>query len=354
MRPPPRRLAILALAALPGLAGCGLTLPPGATDQSREISSLYQVVFVIAVAIFLLVEGLIVYSVIRYRRRPGESELPPQIHGNTIAEVAWTVIPFAIVLFLFFISWQTLNSVEAQSDRPSVTIDVTAFQFDWQFAYPDAGVTVVGTPDNHAEMVIPVDETIRINLTSADVIHAFYVPAFNFKKDAIPGQVNTFEFTARELGLYRGQCAELCGVYHSRMLLSVRVVTRPEFDAWLESRASASPAPSAPAGSAPAPSGSAPAGEVVRIVAKNIAFDQAELTAPANMPFDLVFDNQDGGVPHNVAIYTDASAGQSLFVGEIFPGPGERTYAVPALTPGTYFYRCDVHPTQMTGTLVAR
>ncbi len=346
MRPPPR-LAILALAALPGLAGCGLTLPLGATDQSREISSLYKVIFVIAVAIFLLVEGLIVYSVIRYRRRPGEDELPPQIHGNTIAEVVWTVVPLVIVVFLFFISWQTLNNVEARSDRPSVTIEVTAFQFDWQFDYPDAGVSVIGTPNQHAEMVIPVGETIRINLTSADVIHAFYVPAFNYKKDAVPGQVNTFEFTVREPGVYRGQCAELCGIYHSRMLLSVRAVQREEFDAWLQSKA----AP--PAASPSAPTGSAPAGDVVRIAAKNIAFDQAELTVPAGRPFSLVFDNQET-VPHNVAIYADASAGQSLFVGEIFNGPGERTYAVPALQAGTYFLRCDVHPTRMTGTLVAR
>lgn len=354
MRRPSRSLTILALLALPGLAGCQLTLPAGVTDQSREISALYGVIFVVAVAIFLLVEGLIVYSVIRYRRRPGDAELPPQIHGNAAAEVVWTVIPLVVVLFIFLVSWQTLNSVEARTGGPAVTIDVTAFQFDWQFDYRDAGVTVIGTPNQHAEMVIPTDETIRINLTSADVIHAFYVPAFNYKKDAVPGMVNTFEFTVRDPGVYRGQCAELCGAYHSRMLLSVRAVPRPEFDAWLLSNvAPPAASPPAPSGSAPAPTGSAaPAGDVVRIAAENIAFDQAELTVPADRPFSLVFDNQEA-VPHNVAIYADASAGQSLFVGEIFPGPAERTYAVPALGAGTYFYRCDVHPSQMTGTLVA-
>ena len=167
--------------------------------------------------------------------------------------------------------------------------------------------------------------------------------------------MNSFEFTVRQAGLYRGQCAELCGIYHSRMLLSVRAVPRTEFDAWLRSKASAPPtaSPSAPAGS-PAPSASgAPAGDVVRIAANDIAFDQAELTVPAGRPFSLVFDNQEA-VPHNVAIYTDSSAGQSLFVGEVFAGPGERTYAVPAIPAGSYFYRCDVHPTQMTGMLVAR
>lgn len=371
MRSPRGHLRSAGLVAmLTTLSGCSLTLPAGATDQSREISSLYGMVFIIAVAIFLFVEGLIVFSVIRYRRRPGDDELPPQIHGNNLAETAWTLIPLVIVVGLFVASWQTLNRVEARTDSPSVTIDVTAFQFDWQFNYRDAGVSVIGTPNQHAEMVIPVGETIRINLTSADVIHAFYVPAFNYKKDAVPGRVNTFEFTAREVGVFRGQCAELCGVYHSRMLLTVRIVPRAEFDAWLQSKASppASPSASAPASpsagpaasasasteSGPAPSASGPsAGDVVRIAANNIAFDQAALTAPAGRPFSIVFENQEP-VPHNVAIYTDASAGQALFVGEIFAGPAERTYAVPALPAGSYFYRCDVHPAQMTGTLVAQ
>lgn len=122
---------------------------------------------------------------------------------------------------------------------------------------------------------------------------------------------------------------------------------------------SAPPASPGPTASAPAASASVPpapdatAADVVRIAADNIAFDQAELSVPADRPFSVVFENREP-VPHNVAIYTDASAAQALFVGEIFAGPGERTYAVPALAAGTYFYRCDVHPTQMKGTLVAR
>lgn len=351
---------------LTGLSGCSLSLPAGVTDQSREIASLYEVMFVVGVAIFLLVEGLIIYTVIRYRRKPGDDALPPQIHGNMVAEAVWTIVPLVLVTVLFFLSWQTLNVVEARSERPSLTIKVVAFQFQWQFDYPN-GVSVFGTPDRPAEMVLPINETIRINLTSTDVIHAFYVPAFNYKKDAVPGRVNSFEFTVRDAGVYRGQCAELCGVGHYKMLLSVRAVSRAEFDAWMRTSAGppasppappaaspSAPAASASAGSAPPPSATgAPAADIVRIAADQIAFDQAELTVPAGRPFSLVFDNREP-VPHNVAIYTDASAGQSLFVGEIFAGPGERTYAVPALAAGSYFYRCDVHPVQMTGTLVAQ
>jgi len=361
VRSPTRRLLAPALVGVLAVAGCSLTLPPGVTDQSRDISALYRLMFVIAVVIFVVVEGLIVYSVIRFRRRPGDNELPPQIHGNTLVEAVWTVIPLAIVLGLFVASWQTLNRVEARSDTPPVTIDVLAFQFDWQFDYRDAGVSVIGMPDQHAEMVVPVGEPIRINLRSADVIHAFYVPAFNFKLDAVPGRVNSFEFTVREPGVYRGQCAEFCGLYHSRMLLTVRAVPRAEFDAWLASKAAPAAASSAPATASPsAPGGASPAAspagggtaEPIRIAANNIAFDQAELRVPADQPFALVFENQEP-VPHNVAIYTDASASQPLFVGEIFAGPAERTYSVPALPAGSYFFRCDVHPVQMTGTLIA-
>lgn len=114
----------------------------------------------------------------------------------------------------------------------------------------------------------------------------------------------------------------------------------------------ASPSPSAVSPSASAASG-APAADVIRIAADDIAFDKAELRAPADRPFSIVFENREQ-VPHNVAIYTDESAVQSLFVGEIFSGPDERTYGVPALAAASYFYRCDVHPIQMTGTLIVQ
>lgn len=358
-----RLMPLLVLAT--GVGGCSLVLPPGPSDDSREISSLYTLFFVVAVAIFLFVEGLIVYSVVRYRRRQGDDQLPPQIHGNNRAEALWTLIPLALVLALFVTSWQTLNRVEARSEAPEVTVDVTGFQFQWTFDYPNEGVTVFGTGERPAEMVLPVGKVIRLNVTSSDVIHAFYVPAMNYKIDAIPGRVNTFEFTLREPGTYRGQCAELCGIYHSRMTLSLRAVQPAEFDEWVQSSQAPQPslAPTAPAtspspGRSPAappepsqPASGGPSADVVQIGANQLAFDQAELRAPADRPFSLVFENREP-VPHNVAIYTDASAAQALFVGEIFAGPAERTYAVPALPAGSYFYRCDVHPVQMVGTIV--
>ena len=364
-----RHLPILLVFAV-AVSGCGLILPPGASDQSRDISSLYSVFFVVAVAVFLFVEGLLVYSLVRYRRRPGDDELPRQIHGNNLAEALWTLIPLVLAVGLFVLSWQTLNRVEARSPEVGVTVDVTAFQFQWQFDYATEQVTVFGTQDRPAEMVLPIGEVIRINLTSSDVIHAFYVPALNYKKDAVPGRVTSFDFTLREPGTYRGQCAELCGIGHYQMLLTVRAVPRAEFDDWV--RASAEPAVPAPPASAPAPSGTidatpggsatpstpasasdAPTADTVRIGADASLFDSAELVVPADRPFSLVFENREP-IPHNVAIYTDASAAQAIFVGEIFPGPAERPYAVPPIPAGTYFFRCDVHPVQMTGTVTAR
>jgi cytochrome c oxidase subunit 2 len=138
---------------------------------------------------------------------------------------------------------------------------VTAFRWQWRFVYPDAGVTVTGAPDEPAEMVVPVGEPIRIVLSSADVNHAFYVPQFLFKRDAIPGRTTEFDVTVAEPGTYRGQCAEFCGVFHDRMLLSVRAVTRAEFDQWIAARqagASSSPTNAGPSAAAASPSSQPP------------------------------------------------------------------------------------------------
>ncbi len=133
-----------------------------------------------------------------------------------------------------------LERIDAR-ETSRVTVNVEAFRWQWRFDYEGSGVTVTGTRDAPAEMVVPVGEPVRVVLTSADVIHSFYVPAFLFKRDAIPGHPTEFDFTVDAPGGYGGQCAEFCGVYHDRMLLTVRAVTRPEFEAWLASRASASP-----------------------------------------------------------------------------------------------------------------
>jgi cytochrome c oxidase subunit 2 len=331
--------------------------PEAVTAQGVLIRDLYTIVFLIAAAIFFLVEGLIIWTVVRYRRRPGDDTLPAQTHGNAIAEVVWTVVPTLIVAFLFVISWQTLNTVEIVSKDPQTRIRAVAAQFQWTFEYLDeTGENVVYTQllpvGEDGGLVVPVGRTIQLSLESPDVIHAFYVPQFLFKRDVNPGRVNVFEFTVNEEdagSTFRGQCAELCGAGHRLMLFDVHARTPAEYDSWLRTsieQANASPPP--PPSGGPAPSGEAGAPLVVSAI--ELAFEQTALEAPADAPLKIDFDNKATGIPHNVAIHEGGPTGPEIFKGEIITGPAKVTYDVPALAAGAYAFICTVHPS-MTGTL---
>lgn len=337
------------------LAAAGITperawdsfFPPApVTREGVAIKELYDIVFYIAAVIFFVVEGLIVWTVIRYRRKPGDNELPPQTHGNNLVEVIWTAIPLVIVLVLFVMSWQTLNAIEERPDS-EVRVTAVAAQYQWTFEYHDADGNTAFTqiiPQGQGEgMTIPVGEPVHVQLRAVDVIHAFYVPQFLFKRDVVPGRINDFTFTAEEVGTYRGQCAELCGAFHGSMIFEVRVVPRAEYDEWFQRKASA-------ASATPTPSG----GEVAVTLeeeALNIQFVKRDLEAPADQPFAIHFVNSDASVPHNIEI-KDAG-GQVVYMGEIFAGVAERTYLIDPLPAGTYPFICTVHP-NMTGTLTVR
>jgi cytochrome c oxidase subunit 2 len=334
----------------------GLYPPVAVTEQGARIRELYTTVFLIAVVIFFLVEGLIVWSVIRYRRKPGDDTLPAQTHGNNLAEAIWTIVPSIIVVFLFVISWQTLNAVDTAASDPVTRIRAVAGQFQWQFDYlSDDGQTTLYTQvqatGDGGGMYVPAGRTVQLTLSSHDVIHAFYVPRFLFKRDVVPGRVNQFDFKvdASEAGqTFRGQCAELCGTGHRIMLFEVHALAPADFDAWLQDRiAEASATPPPP------PSGGPGAGPVLELSAANIAFEQTTLTAPAGKPFQIAFDNKDASVPHNVAIHKDSPTGDEVFKGDIFSGPAKHVYDVPALDAGTYAFACTVHP-NMTGTLTVQ
>lgn len=247
---------------------------------------------------------------------------------------------------------QTIGKVDAKASNPRVRIVVQAFQWSWNFTYagvrvptgagePPQDLTVKGSIAKPPELVLPVGEPIRVVEQSKDVIHSFYVPAFNFKRDAIPGRTNAFDITIDRPGSYHGQCAQFCGLYHSKMLFRIRAVPPADYQAWLR-QAVKQAASGCPGDTTPG-----------QITAKNIQFDKNCLSAKANTPFTLTFVNQDP-VPHNVAVFQGGDAsGPNVFRGEIFTG-GQRTYRIPALRPGRYFYHCDVHPAAMTGTLVVR
>jgi len=248
-----RRGRALAISALPiVLAGC---MPTGVTEQARAVTTLWTQFLVAAAIVGGTVWVLISVMLVRYRRRSADAALiqaPAAPTDSRPVELAWTAIPILIVLILFGMTLVALGTVDARSPS-KVTVDVTAFRWQWRFDYEGTPVRVVGDPNTVARMVVPVGEPIHIVLTSADVDHAFYVPQFLFKRDAIPGHPNEFDVTLTDPGTYNGQCAEFCGIYHDRMLLSVQAVSRPEYDAWLAAQAAA--APSVGPGASP-PSGS--------------------------------------------------------------------------------------------------
>jgi cytochrome c oxidase subunit II len=342
-------LLVVALLALMTLAGAFRLFPPApVTDRAREIDGLYTFVFVIAVAIFVLVEGLIIYAVIRYGRKPTDTELPPQVRGNNFLEIFWTVVPTIIVAVMFVFSFDSLNKVDAVANQTDVRIRAVAAQFQWSFEYLSADGQTVQYEQLAPEMTVPAGRTVHLSLRSHDVIHAFYVPKFLFKRDVVPGRENVFEFTVDPTDAgqtFSGQCAELCGTFHGSMLFSVKALSPADYDAWLAAQIEK-------AKQSPPPASSAAPGQVeIQLAAKDVKFDKASLEVPADKPFTIKFQNDDPSVAHDVAIHD--SAGQEVFKGEIFQGVDTRTYPVPPLKAGSYTFLCTVHP-NMTGTLTVK
>jgi cytochrome c oxidase subunit 2 len=242
--------ALLAIATVsPALADWGMPQP--ITDQAKRIQDLWVFTLIIAVAVFFAVEGALVYALIRYRKR--SDELPKQTHGSTALEIVWTSIPVLIVITLFSYSFIVLRDVEKKAPEDALTVDVTGFQFSWEFGYNLADLgkvqsappvsegtfSIIGTAANEPTLVIPVGEPVEFRLKSNDVIHSFYIPNFLYKLDTVPGRDNRFVITAKETGEFTGQCAELCGLNHALMRFRVRVVERSEFDRWVAEQAAA-------------------------------------------------------------------------------------------------------------------
>jgi len=252
IRPRTARRLLAPVLLLVALGGCTFGAPPGATDQGRDIAGLYQLMFWIAIGVGGITLGLILFSVIRYRRKT--EELPNQTRYHVPLEITYTVIPILIVLGIFAATYRVEHRVDHVSPDATVTVEATAFQWQWRFTYPKYGISIVGSPTQYPEFVVPVGEKIHIDLHAQDVIHAFYVPAFFFKRDALPGQPNEFELTIPEPGRWYGECAEFCGLNHADMVFYIRAVSPDRFDQWVrEQQAQATATPTAPAPTAPTP-----------------------------------------------------------------------------------------------------
>jgi len=243
-----RRLSLALLAALPAAlvlaavaaAGNGGFAPaPPASPNASRINDAYWLIFAFAAAVFVLVEGALVWFVIRYRRRgrPREAE-GPQIHGSTRLELMWTAGPvliLAVIAAFVFYKLPGIKDVPAARAGESMTVKIRAQQFYWQFEYPDGQISI-------DRMVMPVGEVVRLEVTTPDVAHSWWIPRLGGKIDAIPGRTNTTWFKATKPGVYTGQCAEFCGIQHALMRADVAVVSRADYETFLATHRPSSPA----------------------------------------------------------------------------------------------------------------
>lgn len=200
-------------------------LPPLASAQGVTIDWLFGIHLKLIAFLFALVVVFMLYSIFAFRSEPGDLSDGQHIHGNTKLEITWTVIPLIIVAVMGYIGVVTLRDVTASSPDEMV-VEVTGSQWSWRFDYPEQGLT-------STELVLPVNQPIRFEITSTDVIHDLWVPEFRVKQDAVPGAVNLLRVTPTVVGNYKVRCAELCGLRHSQMLADVRVLERSEFDSWV-------------------------------------------------------------------------------------------------------------------------
>jgi cytochrome c oxidase subunit II len=239
--------ATLAAVLLLVTTGCKSTeftrlgLPTPVTQQGKAVVTLWQGSWAAAWIVGIIVWGLIVWAVLFHRKRG--DRIPRQVRYNLPIEFLYTVVPFIMVGVLFYFTARDENYIDKLSAKPDVTVNVTGFQWSWQFEYPQykvAGsqtgdVTEVGAmwPGRLPVMEIPVGKTVRFNLSSVDVVHAFWVDAFEFKRDVIPEHPNHFEITPTKTGTFVGRCSELCGLYHSRMLFTLKIVTPEQFQQWI-------------------------------------------------------------------------------------------------------------------------
>jgi len=258
----PRLAALLAACGAPAAnAAWELNMPVGVTPISREVHDLHTLIFWICVAIGIVTFGAMIYAIVAFRKSKGA--VAARFSHSTTAEIIWTVVPTVILVFMAFQAAPALIRIEDTRDA-EMTIKITGYQWKWQYEYLGEGVSFYSNlaADSNATrqlgsgrdpfavenyllevdrpLLVPVDTKIRYLITSNDVLHAWWMPDFAVKRDAIPGYVNEGWFLVEEPGVYRGQCAELCGKDHGFMPIVVEVVPKEEFAAWLAGQKDAS------------------------------------------------------------------------------------------------------------------
>jgi cytochrome c oxidase subunit 2 len=226
--PVARMLGIGVVASVIGIAICLIIdwFPADASGAADKIDTVYDVLLICSVPVFVLVMTIAIYSVIRFRAKPGDMRDGPPIHGNTRLEVIWVTIPFIMVTALAAYAWIVLDEIEAKQPDELV-VNVTGRQFTWTFEYPQEEV-------NSTELVLPENRPVDFRIRTEDVIHSFWVPEFRLKSDAVPGLTTKIRLTPDRIGRYQVVCAELCGFGHATMRQNVRVIPAGDFDPWLD------------------------------------------------------------------------------------------------------------------------
>ncbi len=218
------------------------------TNQTDRIAGLWTTSWIVLLVVGLVTWGLIMWTIVVYRRRKGQTGLPVQLRYNMPIEIFYTVVPLVLVIGFFAFTVRDQIAIESRYETPDVTIGVQAKQWAWDFNYVDEDVYSPGIqgqvdPDGATGslieselpvLVLPVDKTIEIQLESRDVIHSFWVIDFLYKKDVIPGKTNYMSVTPQRIGTFKGKCAELCGEYHSLMLFNVKVVSQADYDIYIQ------------------------------------------------------------------------------------------------------------------------
>ena len=249
---------LAALFSSPAWSDWQLNMPVGVTTISREVYGLHMLILWVCVVISVLVYGAMVYAIVKFRKSDGAQ--PSRFTHNTKAEVLWTAIPAIILIAMAVPAAESLVRIEDTTES-QLTVKVTGYQWRWHYDYIDDGVQFFSSLDRQSNaarrldsgidpasvpnyllevdnpLVVPVDTKVRLLITAGDVVHAWWVPDFAVKKDAIPGYINESWFHATEEGTFRGQCAELCGMDHGFMPIVVEVVSQEEYDEWLAERA---------------------------------------------------------------------------------------------------------------------
>ena len=257
--PRPRRLTQLALtvALLALVAACGRSYPDSVfhhrTDVNRDVDFLFKILIYAGTAVFIVVEGILVFTLFKFRQRPGQPE-PEHVHGNTTLEIAWTVIPLVILIGIGIPTVRTIFKQQATARSDALQVEVVGHQWWWEFRYPQYTVrSAAGKLDTVVtanELYLPIGKTVNFTLHSKDVIHSFWAPALAGKRDVITNHTNYLWYTPDSTGAqaFNGACAEYCGTSHGNMRFKVFTVERADFDSWIAHQEQPAGGPVSPAG----------------------------------------------------------------------------------------------------------